>query len=58
MIKVLLADDFEIIRGLMCYALKKVGGIEVLAMVSNGQEAVNETISHCPTLRSSTFPCP
>ena len=50
MIKVLLADDFEIIRVLMRYVLIKQGGIEVLAMVSNGQEAIDETIRHCPNV--------
>ena len=48
MVKVLIADDFEIVRVLMSYALEKGGGIRVVAMVSNGQEAVNETITHCP----------
>ena len=48
MIKGLLADDLEIVGSLMCYVLEKKGGIEVLALASNGQEAVNEAITHCP----------
>ena len=48
MIKVLLADDLEIVRSLMRYVLEKKGGMEVLALVSNSQEAVNEAITRCP----------
>ena len=48
MVNVLIADDFEIVRALMRYALEKRGGMNVVAMVSNGQEAVTEAITHCP----------
>ena len=48
MIKVLLADDLEIVHALMRYVLEKGGGMEVLALASNGQEAVAEAITHCP----------
>lgn len=48
MTKVLLSDDLEIVRALMRYVLEKRGGTEVLALASNGQEAVNEAITHCP----------
>jgi len=48
MIKVLLADDLQIVRALMRYVLEKRGSLEVLALASNGQEAVNEAITRCP----------
>ena len=48
MIKVLLADDLEIVRSLMRYVLEKRAGMEVLALASNGEEAVNEAITHFP----------
>ena len=48
MVRVLLADDLEIVRSLMCYVLEKGGGMEVLALASNGQEAVYEAITHRP----------
>jgi DNA-binding NarL/FixJ family response regulator len=50
MIKILLADDLEIVRTLMRYILEKKGGMEVLAMVSNGQEAVNAAITRYPNV--------
>ena len=48
MIKVLLADDLEIVRSLMRCVHEKKGGMEVLGLASNGQEAVNEASTHCP----------
>jgi two-component system, NarL family, invasion response regulator UvrY len=48
LIKVLLADDLEIVRSLMRCVLEKRGGMEVLTVDSNGQKAVNATITHCP----------
>lgn len=48
MVKVLIADDFEIIRALIRYVLLKAGDVEILAMASNGQEAVHEAITYCP----------
>jgi DNA-binding NarL/FixJ family response regulator len=48
LVRVLIADDFEIIRALIRYVLLKAGDMEILAMASNGQEAVHEAITHCP----------
>lgn len=48
MIKILLADDFAIVRILLRQSIEKADDIQVVAMASNGQEAVDEAISHCP----------
>jgi DNA-binding NarL/FixJ family response regulator len=48
MIKVLLADDHEIVRTILCQVLEKAGDIQVVSMASNGQDAVNEAATHCP----------
>jgi len=48
MIKVLLADDFEIVRILLRYVLRKASDMEVVAMATDGLEAVNEAKAHCP----------
>ena len=48
MIKVLLVDDFAIVRTVLRQAIEKAGDMQVMAMASNGEEAVNEVISHCP----------
>lgn len=48
MIKVLLADDHEIVRLILRQVLEKAGDIQVVSMASNGQEAVNEAVAHHP----------
>jgi DNA-binding NarL/FixJ family response regulator len=52
MIKVLLANDLEIVRALMRYVLEKEGGTEVPALASNGQEAGFRCIA-LPTIYSA-----
>src|SRR5512144_3129663 len=48
MIKVLVADDFAIVRILLCRILEMASDLQVVAMASNGQEAVDEAVIHCP----------
>ena len=58
MIKVLIADDLEIVRNLLRYVLEKAGDLEVVAMASNGQEAVEEAIAFCPNVAVLDFSMP
>lgn len=48
MIRVLLADDFAIVRILLRQMLQKAGDMQVVAMAADGKEAVQEAITHCP----------
>jgi DNA-binding NarL/FixJ family response regulator len=48
MIKVLVADDFAIVRVLLRQVLEMASDLQVVAMASNGQEAVDEAVIHCP----------
>jgi DNA-binding NarL/FixJ family response regulator len=48
MIRILLADDFAIVRVLLRQLLEKTDDMQVVAMAANGQEAVNEAVTHCP----------
>jgi DNA-binding NarL/FixJ family response regulator len=48
MIKVLIVDDFAIVRVLLRHVLEKAGDLQVVAMAANGEQAVNETLTHCP----------
>ena len=48
MIKVLLADDHTLVREGLRYVLESSGDIQVAAMASNGQEAVEYAIRDCP----------
>jgi len=48
MIRILLADDFAIVRVLLRQLLEKADDMQVVAMAANGQEAVNEAVTHCP----------
>lgn len=50
MIKVLLVDNHEIVRFIMRQILEKAGDIQVVAMASDGQEAVNKAVTHCPNV--------
>lgn len=50
MIKILLADDHEIIRLLLRRILEMAGDMQIVAMASNGQEALHEAIAQCPNL--------
>jgi DNA-binding NarL/FixJ family response regulator len=48
MITVLLADDHRMVREGLRYLLEAPGDIEIAALASNGQEAVEQAISSCP----------
>ena len=47
-IRVLVADDQEIIRDGLAFILNKTGDIEVVAKAENGEEAVALTRRHKP----------
>ena len=48
MIRILLADDHEIVRLILRQIIEKADDLQVIAMASNGQEAINEATKHCP----------
>jgi DNA-binding NarL/FixJ family response regulator len=48
MITVILADDHAILRDGLRYLLEAAGDIQIVSMVSNGQEAVEQATLHCP----------
>ena len=48
MIKVLIADDHPIVRDVLLNLLDKAGEIEIVAMESDGEQAVNQTILYRP----------
>jgi DNA-binding NarL/FixJ family response regulator len=48
MIMVLLADDHKMVREGLRYILQEAGDIQIAAMVSNGQEAVEHSLTECP----------
>lgn len=48
MITVLLADDHRMVRDGLRYLLEAPGDIEISALASNGQEAVEQALSSCP----------
>jgi DNA-binding NarL/FixJ family response regulator len=48
MIRILLADDHLIIRGVLHQLLERTGEMEVVAVASNGEEAVAQSVLHSP----------
>ena len=48
MIRVLLADDHTLVREGLRYILESPGDIQIIIMVSNGQEAVDQAVRDCP----------
>lgn len=50
MITVLLADDHVMVRDGLRYILEAAGDIQVIALASDGQEAVAQAINHCPNI--------
>jgi DNA-binding NarL/FixJ family response regulator len=48
MITVIIADDHAILRDGLRYLLEAAGDIQIISMASNGQEAVEQAILHCP----------
>ncbi|HEY3473325.1 MAG TPA: response regulator transcription factor [Anaerolineales bacterium] len=50
MITVLLADDHIMVRDGLRYILEAAGDIEIIALASNGKEAVTEALKRCPNI--------
>ena len=50
MITVLLADDHAMVRDGLRHILEGAGDIQIIALASNGKEAVTEAISQCPEI--------
>ena len=50
MITVLLADDHTMVRDGLRYLLEAAGDIQIVALASNGKEAVAQAIAHCPNI--------
>jgi DNA-binding NarL/FixJ family response regulator len=48
MIRVLIADDHPVVRSGLSAVLTSLDGFEVVAVASNGREAVRETVIHQP----------
>ena len=50
MITVLLADDHGIVRTILRQVLERAGDMQVVSVASNGRDAVNEAVIHCPNV--------
>jgi DNA-binding NarL/FixJ family response regulator len=50
MITVLLADDHIMVRDGLRYILEAAGDIQIVALASNGQEAVAQALAQCPNI--------
>lgn len=50
MITVLLADDHAMVRDGLRYILEAAGDIQIIALASNGQEAVAQSRVQCPNI--------
>lgn len=50
MITVLLADDHAMVRDGLRYILEAAGDIQIVALASNGEEAVARALTHCPNI--------
>jgi DNA-binding NarL/FixJ family response regulator len=50
MIKVLLADDHVMVRDGLRYILESTGDIQIVALASNGAEAVAQALESCPNI--------
>jgi DNA-binding NarL/FixJ family response regulator len=50
MITVLLADDHAMVRDGLRYILEAAGDIQIIALASNGAEAVAEAFTICPNI--------
>jgi DNA-binding NarL/FixJ family response regulator len=50
MITVLLADDHVMVRDGLRYILEAAGDIQIIALASNGQEAVAQALALCPNI--------
>ena len=50
MITVLLADDHTMVRDGLRYILEAAGDIDIVALASNGEEAVAQALTVCPNI--------
>ena len=50
MITVLLADDHAMVRDGLRYILEAAGDIQIIALASNGKEAVAQVFTNCPDI--------
>ena len=50
MITVLLADDHAMVRDGLRYILEAAGDIQIIALASNGKEAVTHALTICPDI--------
>jgi DNA-binding NarL/FixJ family response regulator len=50
MITVLLADDHAMVRDGLRYILEAAGDIQIIAVASNGKEAVAQALVNCPNV--------
>jgi len=50
MITVLIADDQALVRNVFRFLLENAGGIEIVAVASNGKEAVEQVASYSPNI--------
>jgi len=50
MINVLIADDHGIVRVVLRQILEKAADMHIVATATNGKEAVNEAVAHCPNM--------
>jgi DNA-binding NarL/FixJ family response regulator len=50
MITVLLADDHAMVRDGLRYILEAAGDIQIVALASNGKEAVTQALIYCPNI--------
>ena len=57
-IRVLLADDHELVRAGIRSLLEKMTGVQVVAEAGNGREALELTKRYCPMWFSWTLPYP
>jgi DNA-binding NarL/FixJ family response regulator len=59
MISVLIADDHNLVRQVLQRLLERAGDIEVTALASDGQEAVEQAVLHCPNVAvmDVSMPC-
>lgn len=50
MIRILVADDHVMVRQVLRRIFERAGDIQIVAMASNGQEAVDHAIQRCPNV--------
>jgi DNA-binding NarL/FixJ family response regulator len=50
MISVLVADDHTLVREALGSLLKTAGDIQIVAVASNGEEAIAQAVLHCPNI--------